>query len=302
MDPRIVTVFGATGFLGRRIVWRLHRLGCFVRIASRHPDRGRDLFGTDPRLEAIAGDIRDTRSVIDAVTGAYGVVNAISLYIERGTETFHTMHVDCAERVAVEANRAGVEQFVHVSGIGADADSASAYIRSRGQGELVVRAAYPGAILIRPAVMFGPDDAFLTVILKLLHRLPAYPLFGNGATRLQPAHVEDVAEAIAQTVQRSERDAITLELGGPQVYTYRELLGCVACEAGLKPILIPVPLAAWHVLAMAAEILPNPPITRNQVELMRVDTVASPDLSGFPKLGILPRQLEETVRLILQRL
>jgi uncharacterized protein YbjT (DUF2867 family) len=98
MDPRIVTVFGATGFLGRRIVWRLHRRGCFVRIASRHPDRGRDLFGTDPRLEAIAGDIRDTRSVIDAVTGAYGVVNAISLYIERGTETFHTMHVDCAER------------------------------------------------------------------------------------------------------------------------------------------------------------------------------------------------------------
>ena len=89
MDPRIVTVFGATGFLGRRIVWRLHRRGCFVRIASRHPDRGRDLFGTDPRLEAIAGDIRDTRSVIDAVTGAYGVVNAISLYIERGTETFH---------------------------------------------------------------------------------------------------------------------------------------------------------------------------------------------------------------------
>jgi NADH dehydrogenase len=149
--------------------------------------------------------------------------------------------------------------------------------------------------------MFGPDDAFLTVILKLLHRLPAYPLFGNGATRLQPAHVEDVAEAIAQTVQRSERDAITLECGGPQVYTYRELLGCVACAAGLKPILIPVPLAAWHVLAMAAEILPNPPITRNQVELMRVDTVASPDLSGFPKLGILPRQLEETVRLILQR-
>ena len=122
MDPRIVTVFGATGFLGRRIVWRLHRLGCFVRIASRHPDRGRDLFGTDPRLEAIAGDIRDTRSVIDAVTGAYGVVNAISLYIERGTETFHTMHVDCAERVAVEANRARVEQFVHVSGIGADAE------------------------------------------------------------------------------------------------------------------------------------------------------------------------------------
>jgi uncharacterized protein YbjT (DUF2867 family) len=103
MDPRIVTVFGATGFLGRRVVWRLHRLGCSIRIASRHPDRGRDLFGTGPRLEPIAGDIRNTRSVINAVTGAHGVVNAISLYIERGTETFRTVH--CAERAAVEANR-----------------------------------------------------------------------------------------------------------------------------------------------------------------------------------------------------
>src|SRR5690349_23793592 len=199
----IITVFGATGFLGQRIVRRLHEHGCAVRIASRRPGQARALFGTnDPRLRPIDSDIRSGQSVADAIAGARGVVNAVSLYIENGKETFHAVHVEGAQRVAVEARRLGVEQLVHISGIGADAQSPSPYIRSRGQGELAVRTAYPGAILIRPAVMFGPDDAFLTVILKLLQRLPAYPIFGNGTTKLQPAHVDDVAEAVARIVQR----------------------------------------------------------------------------------------------------
>ena len=171
----------------------------------------------------------------NAIAGARGVVNSVSLYTEHGQETFHSMHVECAQRVAVEARRLGVKQLVHISGIGADAQSRSPYIRSRGQGELAVRATYPGAILVRPAVMFAPDDAFLTVILKLLKRLPAYPLFGNGMTKLQPAHVDDVAEAIARALQRTERDPITFECGGPRVYTYKDLVRSVAREAGLTP-------------------------------------------------------------------
>jgi uncharacterized protein YbjT (DUF2867 family) len=298
----IITVFGATGFLGQRIVRRLHEHGCDMRIVSRHPRRARALFNTDdPRLRPIVADIRSGQSVADAIAGARGVVNAVSLYAEHGKETFHAVHVESAQRVAVEARRLGVAQFVHISGIGADAQSRSSYIRSRGQGELAVRTAYPGAILIRPAVMFGPDDAFLTVILKLLQRLPAYPIFGNGTTKLQPAHVDDVAEAVARIVQRTERDPITLECGGPQVYTYRDLVRTVAREANLKPRLIPVPFGVWFALARAAALLPSPAITRNQVELMRVDTVASPDLPGLRDLGIAPQQLEETVRLALQR-
>ena len=233
MGRRIITVFGATGFLGRRIVRRLHATGDAVRIASRHPDRARALFGADdPRLQAIGADIRETQSVADAVAGVHGVVNAVSLYTERGTETFHVVHVECAERVAMEAHRAGIEHLVHVSGIGADPASGSSYVCSRGRGELAVRAAHPGAILVRPAVMFGADDAFLTVILKLLQRLPAYPMFGSGTTRLQPAHVEDVAEAIARILQGTERGPKTLECGGPRVYTYKELLSSIASEAG----------------------------------------------------------------------
>jgi uncharacterized protein YbjT (DUF2867 family) len=298
----IITVFGATGFLGRRIVRRLHDKGCAVRVASRHPDRAGALFEADhPRVQAIEGDIRSRQSVADAIAGVRGVVNSVSLYSEHGKETFHAVHVEGAQRVAVEARRLGVEQLVHISGIGADAQSQSPYIRSRGQGELAVRAAYPRAILIRPAVMFGPDGAFPSVILKLLQQLPVYPSFGSGETKLQPTHVDDVAEAIARVLQRTERDPITLECGGPHVYTYRDLVQSVARNAGLKHRLIPVPFAVWYALARAAEFLPSPPITRNQVELMQIDTVASPAMPGLREMGIVPQELEETVRLIMRR-
>jgi uncharacterized protein YbjT (DUF2867 family) len=234
MNDRTVTVFGGTGFLGRRVVRQLRRHGFSVRIASRHPDRGHRLFGLDdPQLQSVAANIHDERSVADALAGAHGMVNAVSLYVERGRETFHSVHVESAQRLAAQAHRAGVGRVAHVSGIGADAVSQSLYIRKRGEGELAVRAAFADALLIRPAVMFGPDDAFLTTILKLLRRLPIYPMFGRGLTGLQPAFVEDVAaEAVASALQGTERHAITYECGGPRVYSYEEFLRAVAHEAG----------------------------------------------------------------------
>ena len=177
--------------------------------------------------------------------------------------------------------------------LGADVASPSLYVRKRGEGELAVRAAFADALLIRPAVMFGPDDSFLTTIIALLERLPIYPMFGRGLTRLQPAYVEDVAEAITRALQRTEKHPITFECCGPRVYSYEELLRAVAHEASLKPKLIPIPFAAWHVLAWFAEMLSSPPITRNQVELMQIDNVASPEMPGFEELGITPLSIEE---------
>src|SRR5882762_3730369 len=146
---RTVTVVGGTGFLGRRIVRHLRSRGFPVRIASRHPDRGRSQFGPDdPQLQSVEANIHDERSVADALAGAYGVVNAVSLYVERGTETFHSVHVESAQRLAIQARRAGVRRFVHVSGLGADPGSPSLYIRKRGEGELAVRAAFAEATLI----------------------------------------------------------------------------------------------------------------------------------------------------------
>ncbi|WP_192247154.1 complex I NDUFA9 subunit family protein [Mesorhizobium silamurunense] len=301
MNHRVVTVFGGTGFLGRRVVRHLRNGEFFVRIASRHSERAKKLFGSDdPQLQSVEADIRDERAIADALAGAYGVVNAVSLYVERGQETFHSVHVEAARRVAAQAHRAGVERFAHVSGIGSDVASPSLYIRKRGEGEQAVRAAFADATIIRPAVMFGPDDAFLTIILKLLRRLPIYPMFGRGLTRLQPAYVGDVAEATARALQGTQTHAITYECGGPRVYSYEEFLRAVAHQAGLRPILVPVPFAAWHALAWAAEMLASPPVTRNQVELMQVDNVSSPQMPGFEELGISPHPVEEILQEMLR--
>lgn len=298
-NGRTVTVFGGTGFLGRRIVRHLRYRGFLVRVASRHPDRGRRLFGSDdPQLQSVQANIHDERSVADAIAGTYGLVNAVSLYVEHGRETFQSVHVESAQRVAAQAHRAGVERFVHVSGIGADAASPSRYIRKRGEGELAVRAAFADALLIRPAVMFGPDDAFLTTILKLLRQLPIYPMFGRGLTRLQPAYVEDVAEAIGLIMQRAVTPSMIFELGGPRVYSYEELLRAIARQAGLAPLLIPIPFAVWYALTWASEMFPSPLLTRNQVELMWIDTMSSPEMPGFMELGVSPHSVEA----ILQRM
>jgi uncharacterized protein YbjT (DUF2867 family) len=290
----LICVLGGTGFLGRRIVRRLSDHGHTVRIASRHPNRARFPIA-DERLQPVRIDIDDERSLAAALAGAQGVVNAVSLYVERGNATFHSVHVEGATRVAREARRAGVERLIHVSGIGADPGSNSPYIRSRGEGELAVRSAFPDATIVRPAVMFGPDDAFLNATLTLLRRLPAFPMFGDGRIRLQPVDVEDVAEAIARAF---DHDRPLYELGGPRIYAYGDLLRTIAQKAGLKPVLFPVPFALWQALAWTAELLPNPPVTRNQVELMRIDTIAGSE-PGFQALGISPRPLEDVLDLIL---
>lgn len=296
-----VTVFGGTGFLGRRVVSRLLDRHIAVRIVSRHPQRTRELFGADANVEPLAADVHDARAVADALSGSQGVVNAVSLYVEEeGRATFHSVHVEAARRIASLAHQSGVERLVHVSGIGADAASSSPYIRSRGEGELAVRAEFPGAILIRPTVLFGPGDAFLTPILKLLRRLPVFPMFGRGRTRLQPAYVEDVAQAIATVLQRADTGGAAFECAGPRVYSYRELLRTLADIAGSRATLLPVPFGVWHALARVAEILPHPPLTRNQVELMQIDSVAAGQAPGFDQLGMAPRCIEEILPAMLR--
>src|SRR5690606_5383149 len=158
--------------------------------------------------------------------------------------------------------------FIQISGIGSDPCSSSAYIGARGRGEQAVRAAFPDATVVRPAVMVGPDDAFLTTIVRLLHVLPVYPLFGSGETLLQPTYVEDVAEGIAWIVSRQvDHRASTFEFAGPRVYAYRDLVQKIAELLGKRVTLMPVPFPVWHALAAVAEWLPSAPITRNQVEL-----------------------------------
>ena len=288
-----VTVFGGTGFLGQRVVQHLLEYDFSVRVAARHPERIAAIF-SDVQLDAIQADVNDDRSVAAAVAGVECVVNAVSLYRESGAQTFHSVHVEAATRVARLAQAAGVARFIHVSGIGSDAGSASPYICSRGKGEEAVREAFSATTLIRPSVMFGRGDAFLVPITRMLHRLPVFPLFGRGQTRLQPAYVEDVADAIARVMQNTN-DTMCYELGGPRVYAYRSLLELIARHIGRKPLLVPMPFGLWHALAAVAEMLPEPPIMRNQLELMQIDNVTSPGAPGFGELRISSTSLEDAL-------
>jgi uncharacterized protein YbjT (DUF2867 family) len=290
------TVFGGTGFVGRRIVRHLREAGTKVRIVSRHRDRVED-----DGVEQIAADAHNESDVEAALAGADGAVNAISLYVEQGSNSFHSLHVEVAGKIATAARQAGVRRFVHMSGIGANTASPSPYIRSRGEGEVAVRAAFPSAVIIRPAVMFAADDAFLTTILRMLRSLPAYPIFGDGRTRLQPVHADNVAAAIAQILRQSQKPYPVYELAGPRVYSYEELLRTIARIARLRPVLMRTPFALWDALAGLAERLPQPPLSRNQVELMQIDTTASERLPGFRSLGISPRSLEDELEAILGR-
>ncbi len=292
MSREITTVFGGTGFLGSRIVRALATSGRAVRIAARHPVRP-DWASDCDVIELATADIHDEGSVNRALENATSVVNAVSLYVEAGgKDTFEAVHVKGAGRLARLSRAAGIRQLVLISGIGASPSSRSAYVRARARGEDSVRAAFEGAIIMRPSVMFGPRDAFLANLARL-SRLPVIPLFGRGETRLQPVLVDDVAQAVTERIGDTGSGRSLFELGGARVYRYRELVERVLAHLGRHRPLIPVPFVLWRTLALLAAPLPNPPLTRDQVLMMQEDNVVGDDVGTFTDLGLTPHSLEE---------
>jgi uncharacterized protein YbjT (DUF2867 family) len=255
-----ITVFGGTGFLGRRLVQRLVAEGVTVRVAVRHPDpAGRALRATAlGQITVFSADVRDQAAVATAVAGADAVVNAVSAYVEKGGVTFETVHEQGAETVAREAASAGVGRLVLISGIGADPRSGSSYVSARGRGELAVRQAFPDATIVRRGAMFGPGDALFGTLAGLARLLPVLPLIGGGRTRLQPVYVDDVAEAVARILADHGTAGRTYELAGPGVYTMRELVEFTLRLIGKWRLLVPVPLVVATIQARLFELLPEP--------------------------------------------
>jgi uncharacterized protein YbjT (DUF2867 family) len=268
--------------------------GYRVRIAARHPERNARLLQSD-RATACRADLFQPDSLKAAVRGADAAVNATSLYLEQGNLTFDAVHVEAAARLAGLAAEAGLRGTVQLSGIGADAAAQDSYIRARGRGEIAVKKVNSAATIVRSSVMFGEEDALLSAIRDVARRSPFYPLFGAGDTRLQPAWVEDVAEAIVRILEIDE-PAATYELGGADIVTYRQLVNCVVKARSLHTRPIPVPFAVWRALAAIAEHLPGAPLSRAQVTLMRADNVASHGLPGMASVGITPRGVIEHIR------
>lgn len=279
-----VTVFGASGFLGRSVTARLLNAGMNVRAAARHP-KSLGFNAPGARVRLVKADVRDPASVAAAVEGAQAVVNAVGLYQESAADTFDAIHVQGAKIVAEQAARSGVQKLVHLSGIGASSASASRYVRARASGEGVVREGFVGAAILRPSVLFGPGDAFLNTIDAITRLVPAFPLFGRGETRLQPVYVGDVADAVFRCIDGDAARGRICELGGPRVLTYRQVVEMVLRFRQRKRLLLPVPFALWRAQAKLMSLLPSPPLTEDQVVLMRLDNVVGEGLVTLQDLG-----------------
>ena len=254
---RKVTVFGGTGFLGQRVVQHLLERDFSVRVAVRHPERIAALF-RDVQLDAIPADVNNDRSVAAAVAGVEGVVNAVSLYGESGPQTFHSVHIEAATRVARLAREAGVRRLIHVSGTGADPDPPRRISAVAAKEKKLFARLFPPRRSSALPSCSGEATPYLIPIARMLRRLPVLPLFGRGQTQLQPAYVEDVADAIARVMQNTQ-SPMCYELGGPCVYTYRSLLEVIARRLDRKPFLVPMPSGLWHALASVVETMPESP-------------------------------------------
>jgi NADH dehydrogenase len=292
-----VAVFGGTGFLGSEIVERLVAEGTAVRVAVRHPQKARmsDNSGQTGQILPVYADVRDETSVALAMEGCEAVVNAVGLYVEKGSKTFEAIHELGALNVAHQCVSQNVDRLIHVSGIGADLYSESKYVRARAKGELLARDVFPKTTVFRPSVLFGPRDKFINTLAKLIKRSPVFPLFGEGHTKLQPVYVGDVARATLRALQDPASQEQTYELGGPRVYSYKALVELVAAQTRKRPLLLPLPFLVWDFMAGIASRLPVPPLTRDQVALMKRDNVIATNALSFADLGVSAAALEDVL-------
>jgi NADH dehydrogenase len=296
MTRGLATVFGGSGFIGRYVVRRLAREGWQVRVAVRRPDEALFLktAGVVGQVTPIAVNIRDERSVKLAVSGADLVVNLVGILFQSGRQRFNAVMAEGAGRVASAAAAAGVRALVHVSAIGADAHSPSAYARAKAAGETAVRNAFPEAVILRPSVVFGPEDDFFNRFAKMAMTSPILPLIGGGTTRFQPVYVLDVAEAVARVADNPDFAGKTFELGGPRIYSFRELMALLLSELGRRRMLIGLPFVLASLQGAIFQAIPfiRPPLTVDQVRLLKRDNVVGPQALGFKELGITPTAVE----------
>ena len=299
---QVATVFGGAGFIGRHVVQRLAKQGFIVRVAGRDTEKAGRLrtLGDVGQVVPVAASVTDEASVARAVAGASVVVNLVGILFERKPGDFQRIQAEGAGRVARLAAAAGAGRLVHLSAIGADAGSHSLYARSKAEGERAVLAAFPGAVILRPSVVFGPDDQFFNRFARLAAMLPVMPVV-EGDTRFQPVHVGDVADAVMAAIALPEAAGRTYELGGPRVMTMREVLDFVLEHTHRRRMMPRLPRGLVALQAWLGEWLPNPPLTRDQLILLSRDNVVGPDAAGLAALGITAKAIEAVVPAYLAR-
>ncbi len=319
MARRIVTVFGASGFLGRHVVRRLAASGAIVRAVVRDVEKASFLkpMGEVGQVITMAANIADPHAVERAVQGADMVINLVGLLFESGKQNFSKLHVDGATNIARAAKIAGVTRLIHMSALGADANSPSTYASSKAKGEEAVRAAFPEAIIFRPSVVFGPEDnffnrfaamirwsPFLPVIcgdcpkIEFVDFMPKIDLLGNGGPKFQPVYVENVAEAI---VSATAQPGTTYELVGPSVMSMKEVMEMVLAGTKRNRMILPIPFALARLQAFFLQFLPNPMLTPDQIKLLQCDNISSGKMPGLADLNIAATPAESVVPAYLAR-
>lgn len=313
-----VTVFGGSGFIGRHLVARLASRGIAVRVAVRDAAGANFLrpMGDVGQVTPVLANISDDRSVAAAVEGVDAVINLVGILFNSGQQRFDTIHKDGAERVARLSHEAGVNRLIHMSALGASSHSESQYAWSKAAGEEAVREAFPDATVVRPSVVFGPDDDFFNRFAALARLLPFLPVFGcplpsfrngsidlygDGGTKFQPVYVGDVADAMIACLDSRDTSGETYELGGPTVYSFKALMELVLQTIDRKCLLLPIPFWIASVKATFLELLPVPPLTRDQIKLLKTDNIVSSDAKTLATLGITPTAAEVIVPTYLDR-
>ena len=273
---KLVTVFGGSGFLGRHVVRALTIRHYRIRVAVRRPELTGHLqpLGRVGQIHAVQANLRFADSVEAAVRDADAVINVVGILYEKGRQRFDAVQAEGAERVARAAANASAS-LVHVSAIGADEKSPSHYARSKAAGERLVLAAAPSAVIMRPSFAFGPEDEFFNRFAAMASISPILPLPGHGLMRSQPVFAGDVAEAVAKAVDGDAKPGTTYELGGPEVRTFRELMEFILATIERRRLLVPVPYPLMKLQASVLQFLPRPPLTPDQVDMLKADNVVS---------------------------
>lgn len=300
-DSTLVTVFGGSGFVGRHTVYALAQAGYRVRVAVRRPELAGFLrsYGLVGQIHPIQANVRDNASVRRAIVGADAVINLVGILAPSGKQTFRSVQAEGAARIAGMAAENGIQRFVHVSAIGADRNANSRYARTKAEGEDAVLQAIPGAVILRPSIVFGPEDDFFNRFAKIARLSPFMPLIGGGKTKFQPVYVGDVAHAIVAALEGRAKPGAIYELGGPHVYTFRELLDKIGEYTRRRRPYFPIPFWLATIQASVLQWLPNPPLTVDQVRQLRKDNVVSQRAQDegltLEALGIKPTSLEVIV-------
>ncbi len=272
----LVTIFGGSGFLGRHVVRALAKIGYRIRVAVRRPDLAGHLqpLGRVGQIHAVQANLRYPASVEAAARDADVVINLVGILFERGRQRFNAVQAFGAEAAALAAAAFGA-RMIHVSAIGADDGAPSEYARSKAMGEKLVLAAVPSAVILRPSILFGPEDDFFNKFAAMARFSPALPLIGGGHTRFQPVFAGDVAAAVVSAVEGRAREGAVYELGGPEVRSFRELMELVLAITARPRLLVPIPFAVARIQASFLQLMPKPMLTPDQVELLRRDNVVS---------------------------